>query len=181
MNPSNESIAGMTALREVGPAWLDDAALLMAQRVQALQAAYVRCIDNDQLEHWPGFFEQKCLYKVISADNHARGFALGVIHADSRAMLTDRINAMRRANIFERHAYRHVIGPSVISAVHNDVVDAETSFMVMRIMRDGSSQMFATGRYLDRVRIDDGRPRSFIEKLAVCDSDRVDTLLVRPL
>ena len=181
MNASNVKLPFATALSVNAPAWLDDGALLLAQRIQALQAAYVRCIDNDHLEQWPAFFEEQCLYKVISADNHARGFALGVIHADSRAMLTDRINAMRRANIFERHAYRHVIGPSVVTAMLDDVISAETSFMVVRIMRDGVSEMFATGRYLDRIRTRDGRPVAFIEKLAVSDSDRLDTLLVRPL
>jgi hypothetical protein len=47
-------------------------------------------------------------------------------------------------------------------------------------MRDGRMDLFATGMYLDRVREEDGRLR-FAERIVVCDSSRIDTLLAIPL
>jgi hypothetical protein len=70
-------------------------------RVAALNAAYASCIDSDRLEEWPSFFQEKCLYKITTADNHKRGYAAGIIYADSRAMLIDRVAALRQANIYE--------------------------------------------------------------------------------
>jgi len=143
----------------------------------ALNAAYAQTIDTGRLEAWPDFFVEDCLYKITSAENHRRGYEAGIVYADSRAMLRDRVTALRTANIFERHAYRHIVGLPVIGA---DGTSAETSFLVARIMRDGRTDLFATGVYSDRLRAVDGQWR-FAARVVVCDSHVFDTLLAIPL
>ncbi len=147
----------------------------MLLRLFALNAAYARAIDTDRLESWPDFFTDDCLYKITSADNHKRGYAAGIVYADSKAMLRDRVTALRTANIYERQSYRHVIGAPVV-----DGLTAETPFIVARIMRDGRTDLFATGVYLDRLR-DDADGLRFAERIVVCDSGFFDTLLAIPL
>lgn len=148
-------------------------------RLSSLNTAYASCIDADKLEEWPAFFVERCLYKITSADNHKKGYAAGIVYADTRAMLEDRVSALRNANIYERHTYRHIVGmPAVLAAT--DEIKAETPFLVIRTMRDGRMDLFATGVYLDRVREDEGRLR-FVERLVICDSQRFDTLLAIPL
>jgi 3-phenylpropionate/cinnamic acid dioxygenase small subunit len=149
----------------------------MLLRVAALNAAYAATIDQDRLEAWPGFFVEDCLYKITSAANHRAGYAAGIVYADSRAMLRDRVTALRTANIFERHSYRHIVGLPVIGA---DGETAETPFLVARIMRDGRTDLFVTGVYLDRLRDEAGDLR-FVERIVVCDSSFFDTLLAIPL
>jgi 3-phenylpropionate/cinnamic acid dioxygenase small subunit len=146
-------------------------------RLAALNAAYAATIDQDRLEAWPTFFVDDCLYKITSAENHRRGYAAGIVYADSRAMLRDRVTALRTANIFERHSYRHIVGLPVIDP---SGVTAETPFLVARIMRDGRTDVFATGVYLDRLR-DEGGDLRFAERIVVCDSSFFDTLLAIPL
>jgi anthranilate 1,2-dioxygenase small subunit len=51
---------------------------------------------------------------------------------------------------------------------------------VVRIMRDGAMDLFATGRYLD-VLVEVGDALRFRERVVVCDSSRIDTLLAIPL
>jgi anthranilate 1,2-dioxygenase small subunit len=53
------------------------------------------------------------------------------------------------------------------------------SFMVIRIMENGETLLFASGRYLDRISLAP-EPR-YDERVAVCDSRRFDTLLAIPL
>ena len=147
-------------------------------RLTALNTDYALCIDSDRLEDWPGLFLEQCLYKITSADNHRRGYAGGLVYADSRALLIDRVASLREANIYERQSYRHIVGmPSLRSGPD---VAAETPFLVVRTMRDGRMDLFATGVYLDRVR-DDGGTLRFAERIVVCDSSRIDTLLAIPL
>jgi 3-phenylpropionate/cinnamic acid dioxygenase small subunit len=147
-------------------------------RLAALNTDYAICIDSDRLEDWPGMFLEQCIYKITSADNHRRGYAGGLVYADSRAMLIDRVASLREANIYERQSYRHIVGmPSVRPGP--DIV-AETPFLVVRTMRDGRMDLFAAGLYLDRVRDDSGTLR-FAERIVVCDSSRIDTLLAIPL
>src|SRR5215212_8044409 len=115
-------------------------------RLSALNAAYAACIDSDRLEAWPDFFHAQCLYKITTADNHVRGYAAGLIYADNRAMLADRVAALRGANIYERQRYRHVIGMPVLapppSGAAAGTIAAETSFLVVRTMRDGRMDLF---------------------------------------
>src|SRR5690348_8871623 len=158
---------------------MTDAATLF--RLAALNAAYAAAIDADRLEDWPGFFIEHCLYKITSADNHRRGLPAGIVYADSRAMLTDRVAALRRANIYERQTYRHIVGmPSLRPAQAPNEIAAEAPFLVVRTMRDGRMDLFATGVYLDRLRQVDGGLR-FSERIVVCDSSRFDTLVAIPL
>jgi 3-phenylpropionate/cinnamic acid dioxygenase small subunit len=144
-------------------------------QLMELNAAYAAAIDTDRLEDWPEFFAPDCLYKITSADNHKRGYAAGIVYADSQAMLRDRVTALRSANIYERHAYRHIVGLPVIAGM-----TAQTPFLVARIMRDGRTDLFATGAYLDKLVERDTQLR-FAERIVVCDSGHFDTLLAIPL
>ncbi len=149
-------------------------------RLAELNAEYAATIDADELEEWPDFFLPSCLYKITSAENHRQGLAAGVVYADSRAMLVDRVAALRRANIYERQSYRHIVGMPLIGRATEHGLVAETPFLVVRTLRDGKMDLFAAGRYVDRVREEAGA-LLFAERIVVCDSSRFDTLVAIPL
>src|SRR5215475_15564282 len=148
--------------------------------IHELIAAYVECIDDDRLEEWPDFFVEDCRYLITSRQSHEAGYRHGVVYAASRGMLVDRVLALRRANIFEPHRYRHIIGPTRIEQVDATVAQAHSNFIAVRIMHDGEMSLFAAGRYLDRIDMT-SKPYRFIERLVVLDSQKIDTLLVIPL
>jgi anthranilate 1,2-dioxygenase small subunit/terephthalate 1,2-dioxygenase oxygenase component beta subunit len=155
--------------------------------IAALHTAAARALDSDRLEDWPGFFTERCRYVVTTADNVANGYQAGLIYADSRAMLADRVAALREANIYERQRYRHIIGLPFITGEAEGVVTVETSFAVIRTMRDGHMTVFAAGAYHDKVTIGGGGydiasgDWRYTERIVVCDSQRIDTLLAIPL
>jgi anthranilate 1,2-dioxygenase small subunit len=149
-------------------------------RIVAVQAAYIRCIDGNALEQWPEFFADDCLYKVTTADNQRNGLDAGIIYADSKGMLTDRVLALRQANVYEKQSYRHILGLPVIVSNGGGEAECETPFLVVRIMHDGQSDVFATGVYLDRLRAE-GNGLKFTSRIVVCDSSRIDTLMALPL
>ncbi|HET9145540.1 MAG TPA: aromatic-ring-hydroxylating dioxygenase subunit beta [Sphingomicrobium sp.] len=149
--------------------------------IAKLNHDYARSIDEDDLERWPSFFAETCLYRITTADNHARGFEAGLIYADTRAMLEDRVKSLRIANIYERHRYRHILGMPVLGEVSGSGTCCETSFVVIRIMRDGTLTVFATGKYLDRVTVEDSERLVFSERIVVCDNANIDAMLALPL
>ena len=157
---------------------MDDTALRLG--IAELVAAYADCIDDDRLEEWPDFFVEDCHYLIISRDSHEEGLRHGVIYAASRGMLIDRVTSLRRANIFEKHRYRHITGATRVLSVADGVAEARTNFLAVRIMHDGDTSLFATGRYLDRIDVAQ-QPLRFTERLVVLDSQKIDTLLVIPL
>jgi anthranilate 1,2-dioxygenase small subunit len=157
---------------------MDDLAIRLG--VHELIGAYADCIDEDRLEEWPALFTEQCKYLIISRANHAAGLRQGVMYAASRGMLLDRVMALRRANIYEPHHYRHIVGPIRLQRVEGSVAIVHSNFLAARIMHDGVTDLFATGRYLDRIDIS-GPQYRFNERIVVLDSEKIDTLLVIPL
>jgi anthranilate 1,2-dioxygenase small subunit len=156
------------------------AGAITLERIIALQAAYIRCIDNNELEAWPGFFLDQCLYIVTTAENRKNGFPAGIIYADTKGMLIDRIAALREANIYEKQSYRHILGLPNVTRNGGDEAESETPFIVVRIMHDGETSIFATGVYLDTYRAS-GSELKLAKRVVVCDSSRIDTLMALPL
>jgi anthranilate 1,2-dioxygenase small subunit len=148
--------------------------------VENLLARYVHALDDDRLEEWPDFFVEQGRYRITTAENFERKLPLPIIYADSRAMLADRVSALRHANIYEAQRYRHTVSSTLVERIDAHRVRATSNFQVVRIMHTGESMLFAGGRYLDRIRLDGKGPR-FEEKIVVLDSRSVDTLLAIPL
>ena len=138
-------------------------------------------MEEDGLEAWPGLCLRDCVSRLPAAENRGLGFPAGLVWADSRGMLQDRVAALREANIYERHAYRHILGLPLLEEAGPEGTRSETPFLVARIMRDGATDLFATGRYLDLWRAGEGGAPKLAERIVVCDSSRVDTLLALPL
>lgn len=148
--------------------------------VERLLARYVACIDDDRLEDWPDFFAERCRYQIISDENHSRKLPIAVFVATSQGMLKDRVAALREANIYEAQRYRHLVSSTLVLENAGGIVRALSNYHVVRIMHDGATALFSTGRYLDRINLNGATP-VFEEKLVVFDSRRIDTLLAIPL
>jgi anthranilate 1,2-dioxygenase small subunit len=95
-------------------------------------------------------------------------------------MLVDRIVALRNANIYETHRYRHLISATVIEDVTAEALLALSNYVVFRTRSNGVTEIFSAGGYRDCIVVDDGALR-FAEKIVTFDTDRIDTLLVTPL
>jgi 3-phenylpropionate/cinnamic acid dioxygenase small subunit len=148
--------------------------------IDALYADYAHCLDDDALEDWPSFFTDDCYYRITSAENFEAGLPLGIVYATSKAMLVDRVMALRKANIYEPQRYRHMIGAIKIGAEETGVLSVVANLMVVRIMQDGAMMLFAAGRYVDRL-VRHGNTWKFACKEVVLDSRQIDTLLAIPL
>ena len=159
---------------------MDLAAVVQRLEIEELYTDYIHCLDADELERWPDFFTEDCHYRITSAENHEAGLPLGLIYATSRNMLTDRVSALRQANIYEPQRYRHLVSSLKIGGDAAGLLDLVASFLVVRTMQDGDMTIFAAGRYIDRVRRDGGAWK-FAAKICVLDSRQIDTLLAIPL
>ena len=131
--------------------------------VQNLQNDYVACIDDDDLERWPEFFTEQCLYKVIPRENADAGLPVAVMFCDSRGMLRDRIVALRNANIYAPHFYRHLVSNTRIVDESSDEIRAQTNYAVFQTLLDGETRVYNVGRY-DDVVVRDGDQLKFKEK-----------------
>ena len=150
--------------------------------VESLLTRYVHALDEGRLEEWPEFFVESGRYRITTAENFERHLPLSVLYADSRAMMRDRVTALRHANVYEAQRYRHTVSSTLVERQGAHAARAVSHFQVLRIMHTGETMLFASGRYLDLIRLSgtDGHAQ-YEEKIAVCDSRRFDTLLAIPL
>jgi 3-phenylpropionate/cinnamic acid dioxygenase small subunit len=146
--------------------------------VERLHARYAHALDTDQLEEWPNFFTAAGRYRVTTAENESRGLPLPVIYCEGQPMLRDRIASLRHANIYEPQRYRHMLSAMLLEDETPASVKSIASFLVVRIMENGETMLFASGRYVDRISIPEMR---YEERVVICDSRRFDTLLAIPL
>ena len=148
--------------------------------ISALQVEYADLLDDDQLEDWQKLFTESCLYQVIARENADRGLGVAAIFCTSRAMLVDRVVSLRRANIYPLRHHRHILSTVRVLDVADESVRAQTSYLVLQTRGDGATEIYNAGKYLDDIVFADGRLR-FSRKIAIFDTNRVDTLMVTPI
>ncbi|MDB5823028.1 MAG: tpaAb [Herminiimonas sp.] len=149
-------------------------------RVVSLVGDYAHCIDEEEYESWPEFFTDDCYYQVTSRESYKKAMPIGIFQCNSKGMLVDRIYSMRKANIFEPHRYRHLLGATKITGEQDGVIESITSFAVVRIMDSGKSDLFLSGVYRDSMK-EVGDQLKLSKRIVVLDSSRVDTLIVLPI
>src|SRR5437660_2133857 len=64
-------------------------------RLADLYCAYSDALDEGELERWPDFFTQDCLYKVMPRENFEHALPVALIYCESRNRLADRVVALR--------------------------------------------------------------------------------------
>jgi anthranilate 1,2-dioxygenase small subunit len=150
-------------------------------RIEELLCAYSHAIDDGDIDRWPSFFAEDCVYHITNREAHEAGLPIGILRCVGRGMMLDRVKAFHTANIFEPHSYNHVLGrPSIALDRAPDVYACRTNFHLIRIMQDGRSDLFATGKYLDTITLAGGVAR-FQQRTVVLDSRQIDILLVIPI
>jgi anthranilate 1,2-dioxygenase small subunit len=142
-----------------------------------LLAEYGALIDMAKFDEWLDLFAEECRYQIIPRENFDRGLPAGLVFCDSRAMLEDRIRALREANKYNIHTDRHVIG---LPRVFEDGLALEAPFAVFQTDQEGETRLFATGLYRDRL-APAGQRLKIRDKLILLDTFAVPSLLATPL
>ncbi len=148
--------------------------------IEDLHARYVRCIDDDRLEAWPELFTDPCRYQITTRENVTRKLPFGLLECTTSGMLRDRIEALRRVNVYEPHTYSHHISALEITPRDDGAFAARSNYLVVRTSVEGEMLVFSAGVYADVIEIAGAQAR-FRERIVIAESRRIDTLLVLPL
>jgi anthranilate 1,2-dioxygenase small subunit len=141
---------------------------------------YAACLDEGHLERWPSFFTADCTYKVISKENFDQGLPHGTMYCDGKAMLVDRVTALRQTQVFEPRTLRRLVGRPRIVGVDELGVRSTATFAAFESLSDREPSLYMVGVYHDLV-VRDGWTLRFRERLCVFDNYRIQTSLVMPI
>jgi anthranilate 1,2-dioxygenase small subunit len=151
------------------------------ERVRALYEDYAHLLNAGELEEWLQLFAEDCSYRVVSRENRERGLPLALVRCDSRAMLSDRIAAIRNTQFFVPRVMRHFVsGVRVTAAASAMGLEATASFLVIESLEHEPPRVHSVGEYRDRL-VERGGELRFAEKCAIYDSPVVQTSLIYPL
>ena len=157
-----------------------DAPPELRARLADLYAAYDDALGEGDYERWPEFFTEACVYKTIPRENFDMGLPLGLMQAESRGMLADRVAAIRKTTLYAPRQVRRLVSSITLRAIRAEGMRLSASFAVFQTMLNEPSQVFLCGRFYDRV-VDDGGILRFAERLCVTDATLVPTSLIFPI
>lgn len=149
-------------------------------RLADLYAGYDAALDEGAYERWPEFFTETCLYRITSRENHEAGLPVAMVYCESRAMLADRVTALRDTTLYAPRLLRRVMGMPVLVAVAADGIRLQQSFALFETLLNEPSRVFLCGRCYDRV-VEAGGTLKFAERVCVSDATLVPVSLVFPI
>lgn len=152
----------------------------LRERLADLYGAYDEALAEGQYERWPEFFTEICIYKITSRENYDRGLPIGLVYAESRAMLADRVAALRNTLLYAPRLVRNTTCGIVLRAIDADGLRLAASFAVFQTMLNEPSTVFLCGRLYDRV-VDDAGSLRFAERICVADATLIPTSLIFPI
>ena len=88
--------------------------------------------------------------------------------------------ALRHANIYAKHHYRHVLSNILVKQIAGPMVHVQSNYLVLQTLLNGDTQIYNAGKYQDKVVFTAQGPK-FQEKLAIFDTYRIPNLLVTPV
>lgn len=148
--------------------------------IQDLFGAYMDSLDDERFEEWPAFFIENGVYKIVARENVDRDLPLATWSCLSRAMMQDRVVAIRNASVFSPRYMRHVAGSVRVFEEHQGVYTAGLSFSVFETLQDEQTKVFIVGKYRAKIVLAEEGPR-FQELLVIYDSSLIPGLLVFPI
>ena len=137
-------------------------------------------LDDDQIERFPSYFIDECMYQVVSRENYSQGLPQAAIYCDGIGMVRDRITALRETQVYVPRTWRHFISGVRVAALHADEIHARANFMVTESMSDAEPTILLVGQYID-VLVRRGERLMFKQHLAVYDNYRVVRSLIVPV
>jgi 3-phenylpropionate/cinnamic acid dioxygenase small subunit len=138
-----------------------------------------RLLDERDFAAWIELFTDDGTYKAMSAENHERGWPLGIID-DDRARMFDRLEMIEHYWNLEPTTTRHLVTNVDVSLADERTAVVASYFAVFITRPPGTVDVQATGRYSDDL-VHDGSEWRFRHRLAIYDNTLLRHAVPYPL
>jgi len=157
-----------------------EAALEARLVVQDFHAEYCAALDSGEVERWPEFFTEQCLYRVTEYENAALGLPVGLVYAEGRDMLRDRAVAISRTQMFAPRRMLHLVTNVRILAANAEEIVAQSNYLLLQTLVEGATTVHQAGRLYDRFERN-GHALLLKERQAVYDTALIANDLAYPV
>lgn len=123
--------------------------------IEEFHVDYCHALDSGDLECWPDFFTEDAVYRITARENADAGLPVGLVYADSRAMIRDRAFAIKHTQMFAPRYLQHFV--TNVRVLADSPVRAQSNYMLLQTLVDGPTTVHQSGRYYDTFERLDGR------------------------
>lgn len=148
--------------------------------VEDFHAEYCAALDGGDIERWPEFFTENCLYRVTEFENAVHGYPVGLVYAEGRNMLRDRAVAISRTQMFAPRQMLHFVSNVRILNVTDEEIVAQSNYILLQTLVEGATTVHQAGRLFDRF-VRNGNELLLKERQAVYDTAMIANDLAYPV
>lgn len=148
--------------------------------IEEFHNAYCWTLDCGKLEDWPGFFTEDAVYRITARENAEANLPVGLVYADSRAMIRDRAFALQHTQMYAPRYMQHFVTNVRVLEVKGDAIKAQSNYLLLQTLVDGPSTIHQAGRYFDTFLRKEGR-LLLKERQCIYDTVLIANDLVMPV
>ena len=164
----------MTALQANPTTGLD------REAVRAFYDAYFDALDEGRLEEWSEFFADECRYRIIARENYEAGQGLCIMQADSKGMLTDRVRAILKTQVYAPRYYRRFYsGLRVVKATGKEW-EVRQNVLIIQTLLNKPSEILGCGTGRDRLVSNESGELKFVDRTLILDTEMIRNSVIYP-
>ena len=149
------------------------------QEIENFSIDYAATIDDGLLNHWPEFFGDPCLYKIVSKENFDSDLPLALLLCDSPGMIRDRCDAFANLNVYGPRSWRHMTGQLRLTE-DGDAIKARSNFVIFETLSGQDTHILCAGEYRDILVRPNGALK-FRERICLYDTTMIPNSIVMPI
>ena len=117
--------------------------------IEEFHSAYCWTLDRGALEEWADYFTDDAVYRITARENADEGLPVGLVYADSKAMIRDRAFAIKHTQMYAPRYMQHFVTNVRVIEAAGDTVKAQANYLLLQTLVDGPSTVHQAGRYYD--------------------------------
>ncbi len=147
--------------------------------IEEFHSAYCWTLDSGALDRWPEYFVEDAVYRITARENVEAGLPVGLVYADSKAMIRDRAFALQHTQMYAPRYLQHFVS-NVRVIAPGEKIRAQANYLLLQTLVDGPTTIHQAGRYYDTFVRRDGR-LLLQERQCVYDTVLIANDLVMPV
>jgi 3-phenylpropionate/cinnamic acid dioxygenase small subunit len=153
---------------------------LQREAIRAFYDAYFDTLDEGRLEEWPEFFVEQCVYRIIPRENYAAGQGLCIMQADSKGMLTDRVRAILRTQVYAPRYYRRFYSGLRVVKASGKEWEVRQNVLIIQTLLNKPSEILGCGVGHDRLAANESGELKFLDRTLILDTEMIRNSVIYP-
>jgi len=121
----------------------------LRMEIEEFHADYCWTLDCGDVERWPEYFTDDAVYRITARENADAGLPVGLVYADSRAMIRDRAFALKHTQMYAPRTLQHFVTNVRVLEAKSAHIKAQSNYLLLQTLVDGPTTIQQSGRYYD--------------------------------